>query len=53
MQKAIENYIKDESKKSISLNKIEDEIDKVAKYEIRRVREKQYVKWRKSQKRGE
>lgn len=46
MQKAIENYIDIQSKNMISLDKIEDEIHKVEKAEIRKAREKQYRQWR-------
>jgi hypothetical protein len=47
MQEAIRNYIDEESKKDISLDKISIEIDKVAKSEIEKARKKQLRRWRK------
>lgn len=47
MQKAIENYIKIQSKNMVPLNKIEDEIIKVERAEIQKARKKQYREWRK------
>ena len=46
MQKAMENYIDIQSELGKSLNKIEDGIDKVAKFVIRKTRKKQYREWR-------
>ena len=46
MQEAIREYINLEELKNTPLDKIEDEIDKAEKYEIRKAREKQYQKWR-------
>ena len=47
MQEAIRKYIELEELKNTPLDKIEDEIDKAEKYEIRKAREKQYQEWRK------
>ena len=48
MQEAIENYIDIQSELGKSLDKIEDVIDKVAKFEVRKARKKQYKEWRKN-----
>ena len=42
----MENFIDIQSKLGKSLDKIEDEIDKVGKYVVRRARKKQYREWR-------
>lgn len=47
MQEAIRNYIESESKKNVPLKKIDDEIDKVRKSEIKIARQKQLRQWRK------
>lgn len=47
MQKAIEKFIKEEMFKDAPLNKIEDEIIKVERAEIQKVRKKQQMEWRK------
>ena len=46
MQKAIENYIESESKKNVSLEEIEKDINKVTQYEVRKARQDQYRNWR-------
>jgi len=46
MQKAIENYI-EANRRGLSLFEIEDEIDKVKKAAIEKVRKKQRIEWRK------
>ena len=47
MQEAIRKFIEEESKNDIPLEKINDEIDKVRKSEIKRARQKQLRQWRK------
>ena len=52
MQKAIENYIKIQSKNLVPLEKINDEINRVVKSEIKAARQKQLRQWRKFSKKG-
>ena len=52
MQKAIRNYIEEESKKNIPLEVIDKIIDKIVKSEIKAARQKQLRQWRKFSKRG-
>lgn len=49
MQKAIEDYIKIQSKNMIPLNEIEDEIIKVERAAIQKARKRQYRQWRGNQ----
>jgi len=47
MQKAIRNFIEEESKNNKSIFDIDNEINKVRKSEIKRARQKQLRQWRK------
>jgi len=47
MQKAIRNYIEEESKDNMPLKDIDKVIDRIRKYEIKRERQKQLRQWRK------
>ena len=47
MQKAIENYIKAQSKNLVPLEKVNDEINRVVKSEIKAARQRQLRQWRK------
>jgi len=48
MQKAIRNYIEEESKKNISFEDTEKVINRISDYEIKRARQKQLRRWRKN-----
>ena len=50
MQKAIRDFIEEESKKNIPLEVIDEIIDKIVKSEIKAARQKQLRLWRKSSK---
>ena len=47
MQKAIRDFIKIQSENMVPLEKIDDEINKVRKSEIKRERQKRLRQWRK------
>jgi len=47
MREAIKNFIDIQIKNIVPLNKIEDEIIKIERAEIQKVRKRQYREWRK------